>query len=174
MPASTGMLLLVAGDHKGMLTIFEFDDPISATELVTPSVLCSCKAHGKDRVTCVVFQPGKTVSDTVLLSAGRNGCVNHFSLSQEKHGDPISLKAFLVDKVGNLVSSVEQLYTNGSGDLILVGFHSVNFVAWNLTSHYQLLCVECGGARRSFSLALARPDRWDTFMLAFDRDSEVC
>ncbi|KAG7044552.1 WD domain-containing protein [Colletotrichum scovillei] len=49
------------------------------------------------------------------------------------------------------VPNLEDAWLSDSGDLILCGFRSKNFIVWNETRHEEILRVDCGGAHRAFA-----------------------
>lgn len=51
---------------------------------------------------------------------------------------------------------IEQAWYNSSDDLLLYGFKSKNFVAWNQTQQSEIMGVDCGGAHRSYAFQPTR------------------
>ncbi|XP_030062140.1 tRNA (34-2'-O)-methyltransferase regulator WDR6 [Microcaecilia unicolor] len=95
--------------------------------------------HGKLGVTSVSHHDG------LLYSTGRDGCYCQLRV------DSGQLKVLRKQKPCKGMDWVEKLYFTPDNDLLVMGFHSTNFVLWNSRTNEKLLCVPCGGGHRSWS-----------------------
>ncbi|XP_029457114.1 WD repeat-containing protein 6 [Rhinatrema bivittatum] len=95
--------------------------------------------HGKLGVTSVSHH------DDLIYSTGRDGC--YCQLNVEKG----QLKVLRKQKPCKGMDWIEKLCFTPTGDLLVMGFHSTNFVLWSTRTSEKLLCVPCGGGHRSWS-----------------------
>ena len=119
--------------------------------------------HGDDAITSILslVNAGQDVNICHILTTGRDGryCIHALRRSPS---DP------LIDNAVNFTPSsiifktihsstppfgpmIEGAQIDLSGDIILHGFRSKQFVVWNETKQIEIMSVECGGAHRRWS-----------------------
>ncbi|XP_074951960.1 tRNA (34-2'-O)-methyltransferase regulator WDR6 [Phalacrocorax aristotelis] len=191
--------LLVCGDRRGSLLLFPCSsspgqaaestgiangstDPVSedcgrqselsclshkgALPLEAPlSVLFGL--HGKTGVTSVTCHGG------YIYSTGRDGCYRQLCLQGQR------LEVLRKYRPCKGLQWIEELRFTLDGDLLVLGFHSDNFVVWSSRTGTNLHCVPCGGGHRSWSYcssssteAFAFVKRGDVML--YRREAEPC
>ncbi|XP_043563560.1 WD repeat-containing protein 6 isoform X2 [Chiloscyllium plagiosum] len=95
--------------------------------------------HGKLGVTSVLFHDG------FIYSTGRDGYYRQLTVEDKK------LKLLRSQRTCKGMDWLERLLATPEGDLLVLGFHSTNFVLWNAKTSEKLLCIPCGGGHRSWS-----------------------
>ena len=142
--------LLVLGSRYGQLAIFdalgqhiELGD---ATRLPTP-----------DAITCILPVPNSNQEDShrYFLATARDGSyyVYHLSPFTTDSSDTATLCSILLVHQGSppFGPMIEQAWYSPSGDLLLYGFKSKNFVVWNESQQHEIMNIDCGGAHRSYA-----------------------
>nr|XP_033781977.1 WD repeat-containing protein 6 [Geotrypetes seraphini] len=133
--------LIMVGDRRGSLLLY------SCVTIQTPGQKLQAEGptsvlfgiHGKLGVTSVSHHDG------LLYSTGRDGCYCQISV------DDGQLKILRKQKPCKGMDWIEKLYFTSDNDLLVMGFHSTNFVLWSTRTNEKLLCVPCGGGHRSWS-----------------------
>ncbi|XP_059505721.1 WD repeat-containing protein 6 isoform X2 [Stegostoma tigrinum] len=95
--------------------------------------------HGKLGVTSVLFHDG------FVYSTGRDGYYRQLTIEDAK------LKLLRSQRTCKGMEWIERLLVTPEGVLLLLGFHSTNFVLWNAKTSEKVLCIPCGGGHRSWS-----------------------
>ncbi|XP_067908226.1 WD repeat-containing protein 6 isoform X1 [Heterodontus francisci] len=135
--------------------------PHSSTR-VTTQVVCRepisvlSGLHGKLGVTSVLFHDG------FVYSTGRDGCYRQ--LKVEDGG----LKLLRSQRACKGMDWVERLLLTPEGNLLVLGFHSTNFVLWHVKTSEKLLCIPCGGGHRSWSYSSSPTNEIFTYIKSGD------
>ncbi|XP_053576770.1 WD repeat-containing protein 6 [Bombina bombina] len=95
--------------------------------------------HGKLGVTSVICHDG------FVYSTGRDGFYRQ--LRVEGH----QLTMLRKQKSCKGMEWIEQLSFTPDGNLLVLGFHSTDFVVWSTRTNEKLHCIPCGGGHRSWS-----------------------
>ncbi|TDH64779.1 uncharacterized protein CCR75_002114 [Bremia lactucae] len=155
---------VIVGDGHGGVYIFHrslyatvSDDQ---SKIVTPPTFVLKGAHGRDFVASLLLS-GKDEDASrhqlVMLSGGHDGYICRYVLDSDAFG---ALKATQVgrESIRN-ISTVRQLWWSKSAahgkathNLMVFGFHANQAILYNLSAHYRLFNVECGGWRRPHAL----------------------
>nr|XP_023691042.1 WD repeat-containing protein 6 [Paramormyrops kingsleyae] len=146
--------LWVCGDRRGSLLLYrdKAEEAKADGALQPMSVLFG--VHGKQGVTCVCEHAG------LIYSTGRDGCVRVSRL------DASALEVLRVQRACRGMEWLERIMVldpevnpvegehgeRHAGEVrLILGFHSVYFVVWDLVRQERLLSVPCGGGHRSWS-----------------------
>ncbi|XP_072178012.1 tRNA (34-2'-O)-methyltransferase regulator WDR6-like [Diadema setosum] len=129
---------MVCGDRRGSVHLYgcnpnEIAGPVSSL----PGL------HGKSGTSSVCLHEG------LLYSTGRDGTYRQISIT-----DGGELKLQNTYKVYKGFDWLEKLIFTDEGDILVLGFHSVNFVVWSTSSNEALLRVDCGGGHRAWNFGL--------------------
>ncbi|XP_029644930.1 WD repeat-containing protein 6 [Octopus sinensis] len=133
-----GDLQMVCGDRNGSLYVYPFGK--STDQLCHPEQRFP-KLHGKAGVTDVCYH------NNYLYTAGRDGRYRQYTVTEDG-----SLKLVNNNKIYKGFDWFEKLLFGD--ELLLFGFHSVNFILWNCSKSEKLLEIPCGGGHRSWSCLL--------------------
>uniref|UniRef100_A0A8C5MUL5 tRNA (34-2'-O)-methyltransferase regulator WDR6 n=1 Tax=Leptobrachium leishanense TaxID=445787 RepID=A0A8C5MUL5_9ANUR len=143
---------IVVGDRRGSLMLFPVRGAAadSAEEhhtlstdgtIQSPSYPVSTLfgLHGKLGVTSVICIDG------FVYSTGRDGLYRQLVV----RGDCLVLLRKV--KACKGMEWIESLSFTSGGNLLVLGFHSTDFVVWSTRTNEKLHCVPCGGGHRSWS-----------------------
>lgn len=156
--------LLVCGDQRGNLVVFEFpvrliglDNAIMREKFQT---FCSFKgAHGISSVASISVARSNG-NQICICSTGKDGCICDFIFDKNATGDYSNKLIFAGIKNVPEIAMVEAVsnYKNSRRDGIqrkfAAGFTAADFILWDLTNESELLRVSCGGWRRPHSYFL--------------------
>ncbi|KAM4652828.1 tRNA (34-2'-O)-methyltransferase regulator WDR6 [Discoglossus pictus] len=95
--------------------------------------------HGKLGVTSV------TCYDGFVYSTGRDGYYRQLKVEGGQ------LTILRKQKSCKGMEWIEQLSFTPDGNLLVLGFHSTDFVVWSTRTNEKLHCIPCGGGHRSWS-----------------------
>ncbi len=136
--------LLVIGDRNGNVHIYK-----ASAGALLKSIW---KAHGHKGIGAIEFFDQKSLEngDVFFQTAGRDGIIKSFKLeatNQEAGSD------YNVSEVGSRRLKIKWLERFLSGQpRFILGFHSTDFVIYDLEQDRSLVEVECGGSHRSWDL----------------------
>ena len=149
--------LLVLGSRSGRLSIYDL--------LVDADCRGKCSylsdnihGHGEDLITTIESVPVTSSDDfsnsIYILTTGRDGkySVHQVFVKRAESEEPrISLQTVhtCTPPFGPNIEGARFLTT--TNDLLLWGFRSTHFVAWNETKKLEVMNVECGGANRNWA-----------------------
>ncbi|XP_020854969.1 tRNA (34-2'-O)-methyltransferase regulator WDR6 isoform X1 [Phascolarctos cinereus] len=97
--------------------------------------------HGKQGVTSVTFHRG------YVYSTGRDGSFQQLCVQGKR------LQPLWKQKPCKGMDWVAGLSFASDGNLLVLGFHSTDFVVWSPRTHEKLHIVPCGGGHRSWGYA---------------------
>ena len=175
--------LLCCGDARGNVHLFAYSDcqrGPGAGDMEPPGP-SSCQigfvraAHGTHPVTFLGLPADRSGT---LLSGGADGRVIEYDLSAaalEQHASLAAtagagagagggqmrgaLRAIAHHRIAG-ITTVEHVWSDPLGGIVVAGFHGTNFLVTNISSHQELLRVSCGGRKRPYSFYLAPDHRW--------------
>ncbi|CAG8971441.1 hypothetical protein HYALB_00002024 [Hymenoscyphus albidus] len=141
-----GMLIL--GSRKGSLAVYHPQNP--------EQPVCTWNdqrfSSGDSFTTILVLPPPTDIPEKIyILTTGRNGVYSIFSLGFYSSNEGLSGEIHPVHCGTPSFGPMIEAAWFEDGDLILYGFKSKNFVAWNETKQYEITSVDCGGAHRSYA-----------------------
>jgi WD40 repeat protein len=139
--------LLILGSRKGMITTYA-DSPDG---YIQQTHRLDCKTKGGDAVTSItVLPPLPDARPSYVLTTCRDGKIRIYKVSRD--GKTLELRHETTPPLGPMLEGARFFHPpNGvSPELIIYGFRSTNFVAWNETRQIQIASVGCGGAHRTF------------------------
>lgn len=156
--------LLVCGDQRGNLVVFEFPARlIDLDNVIMPEkfpTFCSFKgAHGISSVASISVARSNG-NQIFICSTGKDGCICDFIFDKDAIGDYSNKLIFAGIKNVPEITMVEAVsdYKNFRRDGIhrrfAAGFTAVDFILWDLTNDSEILRVPCGGWRRPHSYFL--------------------
>ncbi|OAA61543.1 WD domain containing protein [Cordyceps fumosorosea ARSEF 2679] len=162
--ARIGDDLLAIGSRHGWIALLR-RDPGGAFR----PILDLPPASG-DAVTAIVPLPPSPTSPATkyVLTTSRDGKYRIFQLDVAEAAARMTLVHETAPPFGPWIEGA--WFTPGTGDLILYGFRSTDFVVWNETRREELAATNCGGAHRTFRLA--RGEQKD-LRFAFTRTSRL-
>lgn len=131
---------LVCGDRNGSVHLYSLQQ--DSQQVSTPKQ-SFYRIHGKSGVTDVRSRKG------FLFTAGRDGQYRQFNSSEDN-----SLQLLNSKKVFKGFEWLDQLHFNDEDDLLILGFHSVNFLVWSCAKSQKMLEISCGGGHRGWGCQL--------------------
>lgn len=141
---------LIVGFRSGAIAGYRVGGESLSGSSLSPVQIFNQKIHGKEAVTSLLWYPSAPASsEGHLVSGGRDGCcaTHHVDLSTAG----ISLVSHLPLAIG---PNIEGLYDH-DGQLMMYGFSSSKFILYNVTKEEEVMNVDTGGSRRSWTF---RPD----------------
>ncbi|RKU44622.1 hypothetical protein DL546_006990 [Coniochaeta pulveracea] len=139
--------LLVLGSRKGIITVYA-DSPDGYIQQIHR---LDCKTKGGDAVTSIIVLPPPPNSrPRYVLTTCRDGKIRIYEVSDD--GKTLELRHETTPALGPMLEGARFFHppNGGSPELIIYGFRSTSFVAWNETRQIQIASVSCGGAHRTF------------------------
>jgi WD40 repeat protein len=134
--------VLVCGDRKGSLHSYLVQEGSKGIEEPLLPVSSLLGLHGQHGVSSLRHCNGR------VLSTGREGNIRHYSVGQD--GVLVEIAKF---KVFKGFDWVERMYFLG-GQEYVVGFHSTDFIIYNLTKGQTVASLQCGGGHRSWDVCM--------------------
>ncbi|MEE6502266.1 hypothetical protein FKM82_004462 [Ascaphus truei] len=113
--------------------------------------------HGKLGVTSV------SCHDGFVYSTGRDGCYRQLKVERGQ------LTVLHKQKTCKGMEWIERLCFTPDDNLLVLGFHSTDFVVWSTKTNEKLHCVPCGGGHRSWSYKDSRY----TEVFAYIKSSDI-
>ncbi|XP_074139331.1 tRNA (34-2'-O)-methyltransferase regulator WDR6 isoform X2 [Sminthopsis crassicaudata] len=113
--------------------------------------------HGKQGVTSVTFHRG------YIYSTGRDGSFQQLCVQGRR------LRPLWKRKPCKGLDWLAGLSFSPDGNLLVLGFHSTDFVVWSPSTHEKLHVVPCGGGHRSWGYAHSP----DTMVFAYIKAGDV-
>ncbi|KAI9773029.1 MAG: hypothetical protein M1839_002230 [Geoglossum umbratile] len=151
--------LLLLGSRSGALAAYGASGGADNCDVGLVPLACLRRVHGFDAVTAITPLPGYSGSATnklrgYILTAGRNGTYAIHQASKGSSGNQgLAITTVHISTLP-LGPMVEGAYLDPlTGGLILYGFRSKNFIAWNESKECEIVNVECGGAHRNWSFS---------------------
>ena len=148
--------LLVLGSRNGALAFFHFPNTPQALQHDSKH-FCFRRIHDEETVTTIKSVPNtqsySQLSNPYILTAGRDGkCAVH-SIIKEGEASEVEIRLETVHAFKpSFGPNVEgALFDQISGDLLVWGFHSKDFVVWNDTKQMETMRAECGGSHRNWA-----------------------
>ncbi|GAD94987.1 WD repeat protein [Paecilomyces variotii No. 5] len=148
-----GRRYITFGSLLGGLAVYDMSAHSGAP--LEPSI-CIRRVHGFDVVTSQTHVLSRVEADGTLvdyfITCGRDSfyCLHELKASAEP-GGVVRLKT-IHRSSPSLKQTVEGAYfEEKTGDLMLYGFRSKDFVIWNETTRSELLTIGCGGVHRSWA-----------------------
>ncbi|ODH38722.1 hypothetical protein ACO22_02195 [Paracoccidioides brasiliensis] len=138
---------LILGSKTGHLAIFDLERPTKFQSLVP--VLIVFNIHARDTVTSITQLQQSIDSGNLILTTGRDGyyCI-HALVRTGNANTPLTLQTIhrMAPPFGPYVDGA--YFDKTTGDLILFGFKSTDFIIWNESIQAERASIECGGAHR--------------------------
>ncbi|KAI0178806.1 WD40 repeat-like protein [Hypoxylon sp. FL1284] len=154
---------LVIGSRKGTVAVFQLGDD-------TYHLLFTFVVQINEAITSVLpLRSRGGQSHNYVLSTCRDGKYRTHEIATGRgQADAVLLHATQPP----FVSSVEGAWFSDSGDLVLCGFRSHNFVVWNETRRDEVATVSCGGSSRSYAWT-PRAGLADGFRFVFTKAGQM-
>ncbi|SPO02313.1 uncharacterized protein DNG_04986 [Cephalotrichum gorgonifer] len=148
---------LIIGSRNGFMEVFTAQDGAYTR-------IAEISPRSGGAITSIVPLPGQTgLSPISFLTTNRDGMYRIYELDMTDGQSP---RARLLHETpppfGPQIEDAWFCEEEGGGPayLILTGFRSKDFIAWNETKREYIAVVDCGGAHRTFAHSKsARPDR---------------
>ncbi|KAI9767145.1 MAG: hypothetical protein M1840_005934 [Geoglossum simile] len=148
--------LIFLGSRSGALAVYDASGSRNGGLVL---LTCLRRVHSCDAITAVTQLPGHSGSITstpsnYILTSGRNGtyAIHQISESSSKNQVPtITTVHISTLPFGPMIEGA--YFDPFSKGLILYGFRSKSFVAWNESKECEIMNVECGGAHRNWSFS---------------------
>ncbi|GIZ02378.1 WD repeat-containing protein 6 [Caerostris extrusa] len=136
---------LIVGDRSGNISFYSqlHTDKKKSEEnnvKVNPSMVHRY-IHGDNGVTDIQLHK------SLVYSAGRDGKIHLYDI------DDNSLNLLHTIKVSHDLEWIGKMLFHG-GDLLLLGFHTKDFMVWSSQLESAIMTVECGGGHRSWDFQL--------------------
>ncbi|XP_041476881.1 WD repeat-containing protein 6-like [Lytechinus variegatus] len=129
----------ICGDRRGSVHLYQ----CSHMQNDRPGPVSSIPGiHGKAGTSFVCQYDGS------VYSAGRDGTYRQYCITEQGE-----IRLENTHKVYKGFEWLEKLVFTEDGDLLVLGFHSVNFVVWSTLNNEELLTIPCGGGHRSWDLS---------------------
>lgn len=148
---SAHKIMLILGSRNGSIVSFLLDrEGPQDTPIETALDGLIQNAHGTDAVTDLAWVAGTDAAsdDGYLFSVGRDRAytVHHLSRSEP------AVKFRLVNRTYlSMGNNIEGLYVDkATGHVLVWGFHSKQFIVFDVTDETEIMTVDCGGANRSW------------------------
>ncbi|KAL8725118.1 MAG: hypothetical protein Q9166_007560 [cf. Caloplaca sp. 2 TL-2023] len=147
--------VLMLGARNGAVAFYEVHAGDEGTATEACSVLPDI--HGKDAITVLQCLPDQQVGQPFhVLTAGRDG---HYAVHTVLKSIIDDAAQTVLVKLHTVHRSTAPFGPNIEGaafdeqthDLLLWGFRSKNFVAWNASKDIETMNIDCGGAHRNWS-----------------------
>ena len=149
--------LIFLGSRSGALAVYDAIERSGNRNEELALLTCLRRVHGFDAITAVTPLPGRTshITSTLssyILTSGRNGtyAIHHISRGSNESRVPIITTVHIsTPPFGPMIEGA--YFDPFSEELILYGFRSKSFIAWNESKECEIMNVECGGAHRNWS-----------------------
>ena len=154
--------IFVLGSRSGALAVYHMVSyQIEKADQNAPA-LCVRHVHESDSITSLQCLPPRNVSEQhgpqwQILSTGRDGsyAIHQISFQSQEAKTITPIVTTLHRSRPPFNPNVEgcNIITTDSGitELLLYGFSGKNFVAWNESTHSEVMNIPCGGAHRSWA-----------------------
>eukprot|EP01048_Picozoa_sp_COSAG05_P001295 COSAG05_NODE_43_length_25931_cov_49.314636_8_plen_678_part_00 len=173
-------MLAADGRHQstGAAITFASGESKLRLEAVSTVVESSARVKRGGRIVSIA------VHREIAYVLARDGYIVRYSVTaaQQAAYNTVTIQLVGKIKVANSISAIDNVvFTQAArdqlqalddkgvkpnGDVLVSGFRSVDFVLWNITKHYQICKVPCGGSRRPYIVA-HRPGAPTDYTLAF-------
>ncbi|EPS30245.1 hypothetical protein PDE_05195 [Penicillium oxalicum 114-2] len=151
---------LLLGSELGGLAVYE----ASGLGLSSSPLVDMRRAHGHEGTTCIRSVKAAHDGKEYILTCGRDGhyCY-HELVTNSKDGGIVALET-LDQSSSSLGTDLWGAYLDKkSGDLMVYGFQSQNFVLRNETKHQNVISIASGGARRIWAYRAGTGDELPLF-----------
>lgn len=137
---------LLLGSELGGVAVYQ----IAGLGLASKPLVDKRRIHGHEGTTYIRAVRLATGGEEYVLTCGRDGnyCYHKLHVGE---GDTVSLETLDQTSSGLGQDLWGAYLEEGTGDLMLYGFRSQNFVLRNETSHQDIISIPSGGARRIWS-----------------------
>lgn len=165
---STGVInqLLVLGSRSGKVAVYNIT--ASSTSM---SIIVDKSFECRDAITSIVPVPGSDVDLPHFVITARNGRYGVLAM-HEGFSDNERILELLHYSLLPFGPMIEGASFAGSS-LIIHGFKSQNFIAWDETNQREILTVKCGGAHRNYAF-ITTPDLDGGSVFVYTKASELC
>ncbi|KAI9838748.1 MAG: hypothetical protein M1837_002346 [Sclerophora amabilis] len=150
--------LMFLGSRAGAMAVFEIERARNFIAQTFQTSTCIPRAQrSADAITSIIGLPQQNLENASLnyvVTTARDGSYAIHVISKVR-SVPGRLSEMNHDMIHRssppFGPMIEGARFDASGDLILHGFRSRDFVVWNETRQYELMSVDCGGAHRNWS-----------------------
>jgi WD40 repeat protein len=133
---------LFVGDSRGNIAYFDLSNTSKGSEEQTASCILSY-AHKKEHVTQIIASKNRGE----IISVGNDGFIHEIALKKRKGYTLTSLVRIPVSCL-TAITHIWRVQTNRQDKIVVGGYRGNSFIVWDVTSSYQLLCVDTGGRNR--------------------------
>ena len=145
--------LLILGSRNGAMCLCD-TNPIAKSAGVAESGIVH-QIHAEDAVTSIhtLKSYAAEATDVYLMTTGRDGRYAIHNIQWVRQNGALRLKIITVhESHPPFGPNIEGgFFDTRTGDLLLWGFRSKEFVVWNESKQQEIMKVECGGSHRSWS-----------------------
>jgi WD repeat-containing protein 6 len=151
--------LIFLGSRGGALAVYDACRRSDSNDAELALLICLRRVHGFDAITAVIPLPGHSSSITstlssYILTSGRNGTYAIHQISECSSESRVPIVTTVHISTPPFGPMIEGAYFDSfSKGLILYGFRSKSFIAWNESKECEIINVECGGAHRNWSFS---------------------
>lgn len=158
--------LLVLGCRSGKIALY--DTAISSASM---SIIVDKSFECRDAITSIVPLPDSDKDLPHFVITARNGKYGvfaiHKGLSEKER--VLELLHYSLLPFGPMIEGASFV----GSSLIIHGFRSQSFIAWDETKQREVLNVKCGGAHRNYAFT-AVPNVEGASVFAYTKASELC
>lgn len=169
-------IFLIIGDRMGNIHLYTLRNSYQTVELMQP---CQTlwKIHGRLGVGDMKLSK----NSKELWSTGRDGCVRSFKVREKitnissnepycKEGN----KQYYLEEISCIklkISWPEKILIGSNGNIVILGFQSSNFVAYDLEQSIVYCEISCGGSHRSWDYTLS--EAMGDFIMTYIKEKHV-
>ncbi|XP_028403319.1 WD repeat-containing protein 6-like isoform X2 [Dendronephthya gigantea] len=128
---------LLCGDRRGSLHVFKATNENEATDPKQSLI----GIHGRNGVTSICRNSG------YIYTTGRDGCIRQYTLSEGE------LELLDKRKVYKGMEWIDRVNFTPEGEVLVYGFHTVDFIIWSMTRNEVLFRIPCGGGHRNWDIS---------------------
>lgn len=150
--------ILVLGSRSGALAIYTSWRNLNGTgDVPNPNYLHH--VHGEDTITDIQKLPSGSSESApgavYFVTTGRNGTysIHQITLDPSQCETPVKFQTVHVCTPPFGPNVEGAWFHQVTGDLLLWGFRSKQFVVWNETQKKELMTLECGGSHRNWAFS---------------------
>ncbi|KAK4574300.1 WD repeat-containing protein 6 [Recurvomyces mirabilis] len=145
-----GRSFAVLGSRDGRIAIYGIDTASEVAGTAQTSLLVLLDVHAKEAVTSLLWNSAGLTRDLTgfLHSTGRDGkhAIHRIALAED------TLQTDLVHQLSlPFGPNIEHISLRKDKTLMIWGFRSKHFVAYDVLAQRDVMIVECGGAHRNFA-----------------------
>ena len=144
---------LILGSRNGAMCLFDVNAIAKSADMAESEFVH--QIHAQDAVTTIQIlgSYAAEATDIYLITTGRDGRYAVHNIQRLRQNGLLHLEVITVhESYPPFGPNIEGASFNArTGDLVLWGFRSKEYVVWNESKQQEIMKVECGGSHRSWS-----------------------